>query len=60
VNRRDPLTLMRQDLRQIMLTNQIRTVVKQVLEEIGLLDLLKKFSIEPPEPPKGPTLHLVK
>ena len=54
------MKLMQQDLRQILLTNQIGTMVNRIFQKTGLLNLLKKLGVEPSEPPKRPPLHLVK
>jgi hypothetical protein len=47
-------------MRQILETERIKAVVKQVMQETGFFDLLKKLGLKPPEPPKRPTLRVVK
>jgi hypothetical protein len=59
VNKIDPVTLVVRDMRQLMETERIKSAVKQVMQDIGLLDFFKKLGFEPPEPAKRPNLRLV-
>jgi hypothetical protein len=55
-----PLRLIHQGFRQILLSNQIRNMLRKELQKIGLLDGPKKSDVKPAEPPNRPTLQLVK
>ena len=47
--RPNPLMLLRQDIRQILETDRLKHVVREVFKEMGVLDFLGKLGFEPAE-----------